>query len=187
MSVNKNLNSSNILVFGQEQKYGVFILFLHLIVRGTWSEEPFPAEFVASQTYAPAEDLSTLWITRLNSLIIKFLLWEGDSSRPWKEGDKNVLATRTGTKVKFYRIVQNCDTKSAAEVKLTSLNQATLFARGLAVTLQVWSLTQFYSVDFSQSRIGGRKSTFSTNGQSRFASVVLDHVLEHPCLALHTW
>ena len=36
---------------------------------------------------------------------------------------------------------------------------------------QVWSLTQFLSVDFSQSRIGV-KSAFSTKARSRFASVV---------------
>ena len=36
---------------------------------------------------------------------------------------------------------------------------------------QVWSLTQFYSVDFSQSRIG-LKSAFSTNPQSSFVSSV---------------
>ena len=30
----------------------------------------------------------------------------------------------------------------------------------LARTRQVWSLTQFYSVDFSQSRIGVKKSAF---------------------------
>ena len=35
---------------------------------------------------------------------------------------------------------------------------------------EVWSPTQFYSVDFSQSRIVV-KSAFSTNAQSRFASV----------------
>ena len=38
---------------------------------------------------------------------------------------------------------------------------------------QVWSLTQFYSLDFLQSRIS-IKSAFSTNAQSRFASVVVD-------------
>ena len=45
-----------------------------------------------------------------------------------------------------------------------------------------WSLTQVYSVDFSQSMIGV-KSAFSTNAQSRFASVVLDGVLVPPRLA----
>ena len=49
---------------------------------------------------------------------------------------------------------------------------------------QVWSLTKFYSVDFSKSRIDV-KSTFSTNAQSRFASVVVDGVLGPPRLALH--
>ena len=44
---------------------------------------------------------------------------------------------------------------------------------------QVWSLTQFYSVDFSKSRISV-KSAFSTNAQSRFGSVVVDGVLEPP-------
>ena len=41
---------------------------------------------------------------------------------------------------------------------------------------QVWSLTRFYSVDFSKSKIGV-KSAFSTNAQSRFLSVVVDGVL----------
>ena len=43
---------------------------------------------------------------------------------------------------------------------------------------QVWSLTQLYSVDFSKSRIGV-KSVFSTNSQSRFASVVDDVSSDH--------
>ena len=47
---------------------------------------------------------------------------------------------------------------------------------------QVWALTQFYSVDFSLSRT----SAFSTNAQSRFASVVVDGVLGPPRLARHT-
>ena len=51
--------------------------------------------------------------------------------------------------------------------------------------IQVWSLTRFYSVDFSQSRIGV-KSAFSTNTQSRFASVVVDGGLRPPRLAQHT-
>ena len=41
----------------------------------------------------------------------------------------------------------------------------------LTAEFQVWSLTQFYSVDFKQSRI---VSAFSTNAQSRFALVVKD-------------
>ena len=55
----------------------------------------------------------------------------------------------------------------------------------VTVADQVWSLTQFYSVDFSQSRIGV-KSAFSTNAKSRFASVVIDCVLGPPHLARHT-
>merc|ERR1711884_975755 len=51
---------------------------------------------------------------------------------------------------------------------------------GLSVgSSQVWSLTQFYSVDFSKSRIGV-KSAFSTNAPSRFASAVVDGVLGPP-------
>ena len=50
---------------------------------------------------------------------------------------------------------------------------------------QVWSLTQFYFVDFSKSRIGV-KSAFSTNAQSRFASVVVDGVLGPSRLACNT-
>ena len=53
----------------------------------------------------------------------------------------------------------------------------------IGTSTQVWSLTQFYSVDFSQSRIDV-KSAFSTNAQSRFASVV-DGVLGPPRLARH--
>ena len=44
-----------------------------------------------------------------------------------------------------------------------------------SVRVQVWSLVQFFTVNFSQSRIGV-KSAFSTNTQSRFASVVVDGV-----------
>ena len=51
--------------------------------------------------------------------------------------------------------------------------------------VQVWSLTQFHSVDFSQSKIDV-KSAFSTNAQSRSASVVVDGVLGPPGLARHT-
>ena len=58
--------------------------------------------------------------------------------------------------------------------------------QALTVTNQVWSLTQFYSVDFSQLRISV-KCAFSTNAQSRFASVVVDGVLGPPRLARHTW
>ena len=47
---------------------------------------------------------------------------------------------------------------------------------------QVWSLTQLYSVDFSQSRIAMSKSASSTNAQSRFGSVVVDSVLGPPRL-----
>ena len=50
---------------------------------------------------------------------------------------------------------------------------------------QVWSLTQFFAVDILQSRIGV-KSTFSTNAQSRFASVVLYGVQGPPRLSGHT-
>ena len=56
----------------------------------------------------------------------------------------------------------------------------------LAAWDQVWSLPQFYSVDFSRSRIGV-KSAFSTNTQSRFVSVVLHCVLGPLHLARHTW
>ena len=48
---------------------------------------------------------------------------------------------------------------------------------------QVWSLTEFYSVDFSKSRIGV-KSAFSTNAQSSFESAFFD--LEPQRLARHT-
>ena len=50
---------------------------------------------------------------------------------------------------------------------------------------EAWSLIQFYSVNFSKSRIG-EKSAFSTNAQSGFASVVVDGVLGPPRLARHT-
>ena len=50
---------------------------------------------------------------------------------------------------------------------------------------QVWSLNQFYSVDFSISSIN-EISAFSTNAQSKFASVVLDGVLGPLRPAHHT-
>ena len=50
--------------------------------------------------------------------------------------------------------------------------------------LQVWSLTQFYSVDYSKSRIDVKKCVF--NKRTRFASVVVDGVLGPPRLARHT-
>ena len=50
---------------------------------------------------------------------------------------------------------------------------------------KVWSLTQLYSVDFSKSRIDV-KSAFSTNAQSRFASVVVDGSLGPLRLAWHS-
>ena len=50
---------------------------------------------------------------------------------------------------------------------------------------QVWSQTQFYSVDFSLLGIGV-KSAFSINAQSRFASAVFDCVLGPSSIARHT-
>ena len=47
-----------------------------------------------------------------------------------------------------------------------------------------WSLTQFYSVDFFTIKDQCKNSAFSTNAQSRFASV--DSVLGPPRLAQHT-
>ena len=49
----------------------------------------------------------------------------------------------------------------------------------------VWSLTQVYPVDFSKSRIVGKKCVFNKRTKSRFASVVVDGVLRPPCLAQH--
>ena len=59
---------------------------------------------------------------------------------------------------------------------------------GFPVSAQVWSLTQLYSVDFSQSKISCVKKCISTNKQSRFASAVLDNVLRAsvPCAANQT-
>ena len=48
-------------------------------------------------------------------------------------------------------------------------------------TMQVWSQTQFYSVDFSQSRISVEKCIFNM-----LASAVLDGVFGPLCLARHT-
>ena len=53
----------------------------------------------------------------------------------------------------------------------------------VAAVAQVWSLTQFYSVDFSQLRISVKKCVFNKRTISRFASVVVDGVLGPPCLA----
>ena len=51
--------------------------------------------------------------------------------------------------------------------------------------VQVWSLTQFYSVDFSNSRISVKIYVF--NKRTMFASVVVGGVLGPPRLARHTW
>ena len=51
---------------------------------------------------------------------------------------------------------------------------------------QVWSLTQFYAVDFSPSRIRVKKSVYNKLHQSRFASAVIDNVFATPRLARHT-
>ena len=57
-----------------------------------------------------------------------------------------------------------------------------------ACSSQVWSLTQFYPVDFLGQNLGSvKKSAFSTNTKSRFASAVFDGVLGTPHLARHTW
>ena len=49
------------------------------------------------------------------------------------------------------------------------------------------SLTQFYSGDFSKSRIGVKKCVFNKRTMSRFASAVVDGVLGPPRIARHTW
>ena len=51
-----------------------------------------------------------------------------------------------------------------------------------AAVVQVWSITQFYSVDFSQSTIGVKKCVFNKNAQSRLKSAVVDGVLGPPSL-----
>ena len=49
---------------------------------------------------------------------------------------------------------------------------------------QVWTITQFYSVDFSQSRVTVNKCVYNkAQAQSRFASVDFDSDLERPCQA----
>ena len=57
---------------------------------------------------------------------------------------------------------------------------------GHAVKHQVWSLTQFYSVDFSQSRIGIKKCVFNKRTIVVSVSVALDGVLGPPRLVRHT-
>ena len=78
----------------------------------------------------------------------------------------------------------------AAESSADSTAAATADSWGpssLPVVNQVWSsLTQLYSVVFSQSRIGVKKCV-STKVQSRFASVVSDDVLGPLSLAQHSW
>ena len=64
-------------------------------------------------------------------------------------------------------------------------DDGTVNVTGDLLTEMVWSLTQFYSVDLSQSRIGV-KNTFLSNPQSKFASAVVDGLLGLSCLAWHT-
>ena len=52
---------------------------------------------------------------------------------------------------------------------------------------QVWSLTQFYSVGFSQSRIGVEKFVIINAHNQGLLSGAFDGVLGHPRLARYTW
>ena len=56
----------------------------------------------------------------------------------------------------------------------------------LPLVLKVWSITQFYSVDFSQSSINVKKCVFNKR-TDWFASAVYDSVMGPPCLGQHTW
>ena len=55
----------------------------------------------------------------------------------------------------------------------------------MLVVVQVWSLTQFYFVDFYNQR-SAEKGAFFTNTHSRFASVSFEGVLETLGLARRT-
>ena len=52
--------------------------------------------------------------------------------------------------------------------------------------VKVWSITQFFSVDFLPSRICV-KNVFFTNSKSRLAAVVLGRVSGHPRLTWYPW
>ena len=76
-------------------------------------------------------------------------------------------------------------TSSPTSIGFTALTVMRLSFSGSGGN-QVWSLNQFYSVDFSKSRIVVKKCVFK-NTQSRIAPVVVvDSVLGPPRLAQHT-
>ena len=66
-----------------KDKWNIWKLVIHLTLSWTSSLDPLPIEFVASQTYFPAESLSTFCITKLYSLIMMFRWVAGDSSSPY--------------------------------------------------------------------------------------------------------
>ena len=81
-----------------------------------------------------------------------------------------VLAGKKGTIGTWS--MEKSKAKHAATEDIPDAQFYEILARYALTKEQVWSLTQFYSVDFSKSRIDV-KSTFSTNAQSRFASLLL--------------
>ena len=68
--------------------------------------------------------------------------------------------------------------------RLPFLHQLENFFPQQTVLFQVWSLTQFYSVDFSQARIGVKKCVFN----KRAFKVCVSYIWWwHGILARHTW
>ena len=79
----------------------------------------------------------------------------------------------------------DCRSESAASSTAAAASAAAEVPPS-AVESQVWSLTQFYSVDFSQSRISVKKCVFNKRTKV-FVSAVLDGVLGPTHLAWHTF
>ena len=76
------------------------------------------------------------------------------------------------------------DSSLAAALLTTDVLMLPAFDGVPVTNAQVWSLTQFYSIDFSQSRIGVKKCY--SKRTIKVCVSCCDGVLEPLCLARHT-
>ena len=67
-----------------------------------------------------------------------------------------------------------------------AISRLMAFSASVEAVAQVWSLTQFYSVDFPQSRIGVKKGVFNKLTFKVLRQCFLNTVLGHLHLVRHT-
>ena len=127
----------------------------------------------------PGRGISVKLLKSITSFRIETSPWK----TPRRTLDRLLWLRSMSNRVGIFPKVEDSSTESELFRKLRWRRERRVTKTDLSKV--VWSLTQFYSVDSSQSRIGV-KSGFSTNAQSRFASVVVDSVLGPPCLARGT-